>query len=286
MSAAATGCAFAIRGLSPSEKLTLLALANFADDRMICWPSQATMAECTELSERTIWACMRSLEQAGIISRTKRHRPDGTRASDVVRLNFALVVARTPPVDISTTRKSCEMINPQIASDQPATVAGLTTFEPPLEEPVEASSPRTREAVWSERLDEAKAAGGDGLNLTIPALHTYRDLIGLCEPSSGEPCSWDEVLDAIRLEAAKARTRGKPIKSWLWVHESAIAMRDRRLAGLPQPRTADEIRRNDHTGTGRMAGGAHASGYGCEPTSMAGLLAQRRAREADGGSLP
>lgn len=96
--------------------------------------------------------------------------------------------------------------------------------------------------VWSERLAEAKTAGGSGIDLTSPALHTYRDLKGLCEPQSGEPCEWGEVLDAIRFEATKAAAKGKPIRTWTWVAERAVTFRDRRLAGMPAPRAVIDAR--------------------------------------------
>jgi uncharacterized protein YdaU (DUF1376 family) len=97
-------------------------------------------------------------------------------------------------------------------------------------------------AMWSIRLAEAHAAGGDALNLTSGSLLTYRDLRTLCEPQSGEPCRWDEVLDAIRICAAKQKARGKPIRSWTWVHEEALAIRDRRLnnSHLPAPKAPHE----------------------------------------------
>jgi hypothetical protein len=42
---------------SPTGKVLLICLANYADEHGICWPSQSTIAKETELSERsaTIW---------------------------------------------------------------------------------------------------------------------------------------------------------------------------------------------------------------------------------------
>jgi uncharacterized protein YdaU (DUF1376 family) len=100
---------------------------------------------------------------------------------------------------------------------------------------IAASSDRASDAIWIERLAEAWDVGGEGLNLTMGGMHSARDLRSLVEPTSGEPCTWPEVLDAIRADAAKAKIRGKPIRAWTWIHETALAMRDRRLAGLPAP---------------------------------------------------
>ena len=106
-----------------------------------------------------------------------------------------------------------------------------------------ASSDRADAAEWKLRLEEAKLVGGDGLNLTVGGMHSFADLKALVEPTSGEPCTWLEVVDAIRIEAEKAKTRGRPIRSWTWVHETALAMRDRRLAGLPAPTAPVELSR-------------------------------------------
>jgi len=56
---------------------------------------------------------------------------------------------------------------------------------------------------WGERFEQAKEAAGDAADLTRPAMLHCRDLRALVEPSSGEPCEWGEVLDAIRMVAAR-----------------------------------------------------------------------------------
>ncbi len=137
MSVQALSCAFAIRGIGSSEKLVLLALANFADDKMVCWPSQERLALDTELGERTVWSALRSLEARGLLSREKRNRPDGTRSSDRFTLHFALTIHSEPVANLAKpTRKSCETQS-QILHEPVAAVATLTTFEPSLEEPKE-----------------------------------------------------------------------------------------------------------------------------------------------------
>lgn len=138
-------CAFAQRGLSPSEKLVLLALANYANEDMACWPSHETLAVDTELSERTVYAALKELESKGIVARERRRRTDGTRTSDRITLHFAGVIHQTA-IPAKSTRKS-RSSNSQISQDQVAAVATLTTFEPsvePSEEPVNVTSRRRR----------------------------------------------------------------------------------------------------------------------------------------------
>lgn len=146
MSVQALSCAFAIRGISSSEKLVLLALANYANDKMVCWPSQERLAADTELSDRTVWASLKALEVKRLLSRVSRKRSDGTRATDVFTLHFALTVTTEPLANpAKTTRKVCEDQS-QFLQEPVAVVATLTTFEPPLEEPsvepIEGARPR------------------------------------------------------------------------------------------------------------------------------------------------
>jgi hypothetical protein len=126
VSVQALSCAFALRGIGASEKLVLLALANYADANMRCWPSQDRLAEDTELSARTVWSALKSLEEKRILSRQQRTRADGTRTTDVFTLHFALTIQPSPVAKSANGADD----HSQNLQDQVATVATLTTFEP------------------------------------------------------------------------------------------------------------------------------------------------------------
>ena len=65
--------------LSPSEKLVLLTLADYADDENKCWPKQETLAERTGLTRPTIALKMKALEKRKLITRQHRqHSSDMT----------------------------------------------------------------------------------------------------------------------------------------------------------------------------------------------------------------
>lgn len=139
MSVQAITCALAVRGVTASEKLVLLALANYADENMRCWPSQARLADDTCLTERTMRTVLASLEQRRLISRKERRRQDGTRASDVITLHFSgevteqaeIISASQQPEDISAYQPEIHVANNRKStSDQPENISGLTTFEP------------------------------------------------------------------------------------------------------------------------------------------------------------
>jgi DNA-binding MarR family transcriptional regulator len=151
MSIQAVSAALKTKGLGPSDKLLLLALANYADDQMKCWPSHRTLADDTGLSQRTILTSFKRLEDAGLLSRAYRPRADGSRASDIITLSLGgeIVAPRG------------EMIAPRVGKQLRGggeTVAPLTTFEPSLEpskepsvaEPVARRTPTRAEglSIW------------------------------------------------------------------------------------------------------------------------------------------
>ncbi len=154
MSVQALSCAIAVRGVSASEKLLLLVLANYADDRMTCWPSHKKMAAEACLSERTILTLLKSLEARQIISRQERFRSDGSRTTDAITLHFSgEVISPHGEADDTGVGKSTVGGGAQIAP--------LTTFEPSLEPSKElrteanasAPAPKTSdEKAWDEAL--------------------------------------------------------------------------------------------------------------------------------------
>jgi hypothetical protein len=233
VSVKALTCAMALRGVSPSEKLLLLALANYADENMQCYPSQRRLAEDTCLSDRTIRTLLCGLEERRIISRQERQRRDNSRATDLVTLHFFGGVAEATSGGAEITSGG---VRKQLPGGAEATSA-LTTFEPspkPSTEPDDDGSASVPD--WSVRLEEAKEAGGEALDLTATALWSYRDLKNLVEPANGEPCTWDEVLDGVRARRDRWKAKGGPkIRSWTWVADQALAFRDRRVAGLRAP---------------------------------------------------
>lgn len=68
-------------------KLVFLNLADRANARGVCWPSQKTIARDTGLSERTVRAKLRQLEDEGLILRTPRAE-GRVRVSDLITLRL------------------------------------------------------------------------------------------------------------------------------------------------------------------------------------------------------
>lgn len=253
MSVQALSCAFAMRGLSPSEKLVLLALANFANDKMQCWPSQERLAADTELSARTVWAALKSLEDMRLMSRASRKRADGTRSTDVFTLHFSLEVWSEPLANpAKPTRKPCELQS-QSLQEPIAAVARLTTFEPsstePDNEPLEgaASAPPKRRAL--KRVPESWS----------PAETTIAGLV-------------KEGFTAGDLERALTRMRDHEFRTPRADWDAAFrnwCRRDHdlnpRRADANSPRSDDKLARREANNARAFAGAAAAAGQRWKP---------------------
>lgn len=155
MSLKAMTCAMALRGVTASEKLLLLALANYADENMTCYPSQRRLAEDACLSPRTVLSLLSDLEARKMISRERRHRPDGSRTSDSITLHFfgglGEVVA-PPPETIAAG-----VVKPLRGGGE--MVAPLTSFEP-VNEPVKEEGRDLAEVVWQEANQDSRNRSG------------------------------------------------------------------------------------------------------------------------------
>jgi len=61
------------KGISSAQKITLIALANRASDKGVCFPSQATIAKDTGLSKRHVYRCLCDLQEMGLLGWTQQH---------------------------------------------------------------------------------------------------------------------------------------------------------------------------------------------------------------------
>lgn len=90
----------------PAKRLVLLAVANHANARGYCWPGIASLAGSTGLGRSTVFRTLTDLENEGLLERRTRRRPDGSRTSNVYRLNLELLHTRTRTI---TTAEADEM---------------------------------------------------------------------------------------------------------------------------------------------------------------------------------
>lgn len=151
MSVQAITAALALKGVTSSEKLLLIVLANYAGDDGRCWPSQSTLAANTMLSDRNVRRVLMSLETKALIKRRGRYNGSG-RSSDVITLNLV--------ADMVSGTKSGMSATPRTQRPAPAdTMSGEPTNEPSLEPSGRKASPRSRGATPSpeEREEVARS---------------------------------------------------------------------------------------------------------------------------------
>jgi DNA-binding transcriptional ArsR family regulator len=139
--------------------VTLLTLANYADEDFSCYPSNGRVAEETEQDERTVRRQIEILREVGLVKSERRHTDAGYRTSDrhylqldvvvtpeivdaarqrIARRNEERKAARTAVRDASTTARD-------------ATQDDLTdTMSEPLTDTVSARAYRTPDTVLTD----------------------------------------------------------------------------------------------------------------------------------------
>lgn len=106
------------QALTPTLKLVLMALADAADDRGVCWPRVSTLAKKCTVSMRTVQRSLRSLIDRGLLIAEPRRGRDGSSTSNRYRLLIAGGDNLSPPREAGNTRpgQGC-----QDGSDAPVT---------------------------------------------------------------------------------------------------------------------------------------------------------------------
>lgn len=92
--------ALAAGGLTPSEKLLLIAYADHTDAHGYCWPSVQRLADITGLSRATVTRTNAALRKKGLIKSVRRVNPrTGLPISNLTRLNVRLLASMRRPVE-------------------------------------------------------------------------------------------------------------------------------------------------------------------------------------------
>ncbi|KAA0570104.1 helix-turn-helix domain-containing protein [Azospirillum sp. Sh1] len=89
-------------GLDADGFAVLAALATFADDGGLCWPSQSTLAAKLKRSRPTINRIIQGLSELGLVGVEHRRGRDGARLSCLYRLRFTPTDAESPDLAAAT----------------------------------------------------------------------------------------------------------------------------------------------------------------------------------------
>lgn len=90
--------AWGVDGITPTQKLVLMGLASYADEKDSCYPGQETLADRAGVSTRTVRRALDDLEKLGLIERSRRMDSRGYRTSDRY---FLKVGAKVQPDNMS-----------------------------------------------------------------------------------------------------------------------------------------------------------------------------------------
>ena len=194
---------------SPTVKAVLLAIANYADEEGICWPSQDQLAEDTELSRHSIMRAIDQLEEMELVSRERRHRKDGSRCSDLIILDLSRTVQRSsqqrstqqqpkshsataePIIEPSLNRTTGARVKRD--SDEDAAVAAWNDLAADLSLPKVQRMTETRKRKLAQRLRDC--GGLDGWNAALVKIRGSP----LCR---GEVGSWRADFDFVLQESS------------------------------------------------------------------------------------
>ena len=113
-------------------KLVLVALADHADDKGICWPGARGLAAKCGVTERTIRANLKQLAEQGLIEAEERKRDDGSQASNRYYLNMEI----SSPWGVNASSWG-ETFTPQGEVDREGGVKQKGSLEPSLETKLE-----------------------------------------------------------------------------------------------------------------------------------------------------
>jgi hypothetical protein len=163
MSVQAITGALAIQNVTYTEKLLLIVLANYADERGKCWPSQERLASDTCMTDRGVRKVFVSLEAKGLLRRQHRRRA-GKQTSDMITLLFqpeprsASNGAQPEPDVVSagtrvTKQPEPRSAKPSLELKEPSTRATLRLID-------SEASRAEREAIANGLRDLTKTLGG------------------------------------------------------------------------------------------------------------------------------
>lgn len=153
-----------------SGRAILMTLANYADEQGCCYPSQSRLAEDCECSERTIRQWLDKLEELGFISRIRRNREDGSRTSDLIRLNIgenqpansAGSVKNLPANSSNSTGKICRVISKVNLSED---IMSETSSDTPDHHPKKRQTyPELFEESWKEYPTDSNMSKKEAFN--------------------------------------------------------------------------------------------------------------------------
>tara|TARA_Y100001963_G_scaffold67773_1_gene94428 strand:+ start:6541 stop:7131 length:591 start_codon:yes stop_codon:yes gene_type:complete len=109
--------------LSPSEKLVLLTLADYADDEDKCWPKQTTLADRTGLTRQTVALKLKSLEEMSFIKRIPRKH-----TSDLIFIHCTIPACYKIELSKNNVKPQTKTATRKARTFQPPTIEAVREY--------------------------------------------------------------------------------------------------------------------------------------------------------------
>lgn len=217
-----------VRGVTATQKLVLLLLADTADDDDMAWPSGQRLADDAALSRRAVVSALADLERLGLIEPSVRELGHATR--------WHLQVGAIPqPADLGCEPRSQGGVNDVHRGCEPASQGGVNQIHtgcepraqggvnhvlteppynphrthnpsgaasPPLVGPI-APPPDARAALWTEGLARLRRLTGQGDRAS-------RGLLGRMTKAARDDCA---LVSSVLFDAESLRP-GDPV-AWI-----------------------------------------------------------------------
>jgi hypothetical protein len=128
MSIEILSAALKVENLTPTKKLILIVLANYADENGTCYPSYKHIAKIVGLKDhKGIQKTIKDFQDSGLLEIETRYKPEGGQTSNRYHLNNLLYVhpsphrVETPPPTVLTppnTKEDTKDNNKQLYDDE------------------------------------------------------------------------------------------------------------------------------------------------------------------------
>lgn len=238
MSHAATIAAWEIKGLSSTQKLVLLCLAQHAGADGRCWPSLALVAAESCLSPRAAWQGLQDLGKAGLI----RIEARGRNQSNVYILTLDAQLAR--PAIAPDAKVAADAIAPSASIASSAEGLRTSCYRASHVVPTEVA-PRANEPVIEPVKEPVKRKENPFLSTDqkaepINALSALAALVQGIDPAQDpERDGWQQAWAALQCRSRSLTTTGLPAN----VENGWFGVWREHLAKVATPPTVDDMRK-------------------------------------------
>lgn len=208
-----------VRGLRPVERVLLLVLAEYADDRDCAWPSQDRLADNVETSLSTLRRCLVRLEALGLLTREHRwvmdESGDTHRATNVYQLHVGATPnwSRLEGGSSGTRRAGAAGSGSAVEEQVPYTGQSDRYREAPEEPPVDNSSD---DGVFVANADtgHSDGYGGSGrLYRSKPGGIPVTWVTGISTPNHQENHQTQPDQSEVTSPGGRAASRSGPVGS-------------------------------------------------------------------------